>query len=96
MRKIIIQDPYDGFFDPKEGKPYDEGKYWPCSWISVNSSETPPYVLAFRRKFFMDCADRVTVHVSADERYELYVDGERIGRGSERGDKKIGFTKLMR
>jgi len=26
------------------------------------------------------------IHVSADERYELFLDGERVGRGPERGD----------
>lgn len=91
MRKIITENPYRGFFNPKEGKPYEEGKYWPCSWISYNAEDVPPYVLAFRRKFSMDFADTVTVHVSADERYELYIDGTLIGRGSERGDKKNWF-----
>jgi hypothetical protein len=33
----------------------------------------------------------VRVHVSADERYELFVDGEREGRGPERGDKLNWF-----
>lgn len=91
MRKIITENPYRGFFNPKEGKPYEEGKYWPCSWISYNTEAAPPYVLAFRRKFSMDSADTVTVHVSADERYELYIDGNLIGRGSERGDKRNWF-----
>jgi hypothetical protein len=31
--------------------------------------------------------DVIRVHVSADERYELYLNGHRIGRGPERGDR---------
>jgi hypothetical protein len=46
-----------------------------------------PFVSAFALS--LDLPDRllVRVHVSADERYELYVDGQRLGRGPERGDE---------
>lgn len=91
MRKLITKNPYEDFFNPQEGQPYEDGIYWPCSWITYNSSKTPPYVLAFRRKFHIDKDCTVTAHVSADERYELYLDGVLIGRGSERGDKKNWF-----
>lgn len=44
-----------------------------------------PAVMAFRRRFTVAKATTVRIHVSADERYVLYLNGRRIGRGSERG-----------
>jgi len=43
-------------------------------------------VLAFRLPFKLDAPATVRLHVSADQRYELFCDGERQGRGPERGD----------
>ena len=34
---------------------------------------------------------KARIHVTADERYDLYVDGLRVGRGSERGDAANWF-----
>ncbi len=45
-----------------------------------------PSVVAYRLRFSLDVADTVRLHVTGDERYELYLDGVRVGRGSERGD----------
>ncbi len=50
-----------------------------------------PVVVAYRRSFKLDAPQRVRIHVSADERYELFVDGRRQGRGPERGDKQNWF-----
>lgn len=46
----------------------------------------PPFVAAYRLKFRVDEPRVVRIHVSADERYELFLDGERVGSGPERGD----------
>jgi hypothetical protein len=45
-----------------------------------------PQALAFHLPVELKTSATVTVHVSADERYEFAVDGERLGRGPERGD----------
>src|SRR5690606_30497077 len=50
-----------------------------------------PIVAAYRLRFTLDAAARVRAHVSADERYELFLDGARIGRGSERGSPDLWF-----
>ena len=50
-----------------------------------------PVVLAFRRVFKVEQQATVRVHVTADERYELYLDGERVGCGPERGDPHHWF-----
>lgn len=57
---------------------------WPCNWIALRDGKAP-YCCAFRRSFSIEEEALVRVHVSADERYELFLDGQRIGRGSERG-----------
>jgi hypothetical protein len=60
---------------------------WPCYWIGCPDAE-PPCVVAYRLHFQAPAAVTVRVHVTADERYELWLDGERIGRGPERGDPR--------
>lgn len=40
----------------------------------------------YRLEFEIDAAKTVRLHVSADERYELYLDGVLVGRGPDRGD----------
>ena len=40
----------------------------------------------FRRRFTLANAMTTLMHVSADERYELFLDGRKISRGPERGD----------
>ncbi len=59
---------------------------WPCKWVSCANAGEPPFVTAYRLLFRIEQARTVRAHVSADERYELFLDGARIGRGSERGD----------
>jgi len=48
-------------------------------------------VVGFRRRFAVETHTSLTIHVSADERYELFLDGRRIGRGPERGDPENWF-----
>ena len=45
-----------------------------------------PQVCAYRLRLQLEAAIRARVHVSADERYELFLNGARLGRGPERGD----------
>ena len=42
--------------------------------------------MVFRLAFAVDTAAQTTVHATADQRYELYLDGQRVGRGPMRGD----------
>lgn len=60
---------------------------WPCKWVSCPDAGEAQFVTAYRKRFTMDKDATIRVHVSADERYELYLDGVRVGRGSERGDR---------
>ncbi len=67
---------------------------WPAKWIGhPRAKGLEPVVLAFKNTFSMDEAATLRIHVTADERYELFLDGKRIGRGSERGDIENWFVE---
>lgn len=57
---------------------------WPAEWIGIQGEA--PFVAAYRLEISLDQAESRRVHVSADERYELFVNGERVGCGPERGE----------
>jgi alpha-L-rhamnosidase len=83
MRVLISGDPYAPL-KPRNGQ-------WPCRWIACADAPAAPFVTAYRLKFSVEKPETVRVHVSADERYELFLDGARIGRGPERGDANNWF-----
>jgi len=82
MRVSIDNDP---FLHLNADKVWRERGLWPCFWIACADAGEAPFVTAYRLQFSLEAEAVIRVHVSADERYELYLDGERIGRGSERG-----------
>lgn len=59
-------------------------------WIA-DPLASPPAVIAFRRVLSLPARTKVRLHVSADERYQLFIDGARIGCGPERGDPDNWF-----
>lgn len=63
---------------------------WQAQWI--NHPEVPEDELGvfhFRKEFELDSApDRFIIHVSADNRYKLFINGQEIGNGPARGDLK--------
>lgn len=60
-------------------------------WISAHQPQSLPAVTAYRLHFELSQAVLIRVHVSADERYLLYVDGQVVGRGPERSSDRIWF-----
>jgi hypothetical protein len=59
---------------------------WRAKWIRAAGGEpAAPGVWAFRRRFRLDKAADLTLQVTADQRYDLWVDGVWAGFGSERG-----------
>ncbi len=58
---------------------------WPAAWIACPDAGDPPHVVAYRLRVRVSRARTIRLHVSADERYDLYVDGAVVARGSERG-----------
>lgn len=61
------------------------------AWIAPQQPAPPPQVTAYRLRFDLPQAATIRMHVSADERYILYADGERVGRGPERGSDRAWF-----
>lgn len=59
---------------------------WPAAWITHPSQPATPCSLEFRKTFHIPHEQKITIHVTGDESYELLLDGELVGRGSERGD----------
>jgi len=82
-RVLITQDPY---LDLDSEKNWADRGTWPCQWISMADPPTTPFLAAYRRVFTLKISSTIRIHVSADERYELFCDGIRLGRGPERGD----------
>jgi alpha-L-rhamnosidase len=87
MRIAVDSDP---FFGLTQGANWRESTHWPASWVGCRGAQAP-FVAAFRLKFRLDQGGTTRLHVSADERYELFLDGERIGRGPERGAPDVWF-----
>ena len=82
--RVLIDHPP---FDPHDqALSYSQRGEWPCRWITCPGCSTPPCVAAFRRSFQLDRDATIRLHVSGDERYELFLDGRRIGWGSQRGN----------
>ena len=61
---------------------------WPAHWISVPDASPFDYgVYHFRRTFDLPSVpESFLIHVTADNRYKLYVNGELVSLGPARGD----------
>jgi alpha-L-rhamnosidase len=84
MRTLITSDPFPSS-DPKQ-----QGQ-WPVFWIECPNAGAPPFVTAYRCQFTLNEPRTVRIHVTADERYQLFLNFEAIGRGPERGDADNWF-----
>ena len=71
-------------FGRKDGVAWSRGE-WPARWVGVPTAGPLPCVTLYRLQFSVERAEVVRIHVTADERYSLYLDGQLVGRGSERG-----------
>lgn len=92
MRILLTDLPYKGQIERNQSeKPWEQTTGWPCRWVSCREAGQPPYVIVYRCKFSLSEPLRLRIHVSGDERYELFLDNKRIGRGSERGDRSNWF-----
>lgn len=80
-RVLIDQDPFIG-----DHTSWVDRCQWPAHWIAAADTPPTPVVVGYRLPITIAEATAVLVHVSADERYELYLDGDLIGRGPDRGD----------
>jgi len=65
-----------------------ENSRWPASWIQVPGSDPQAYgVYHFRKTFNLDAKpDQFVIFVSADNRYQLFVNGKLVSWGPARSD----------
>lgn len=68
----------------EDGSAWSRGD-WPARWVTCPGVSAESHVAAYRLSFRAARPGTARIHVSADERYTLYLDGVLIGRGSERG-----------
>jgi alpha-L-rhamnosidase len=63
-------------------------RIWPAKWIEVPTASAQDYgIYHFRRSFELpNKPEHFLVHVSGDNRYELYVNGARVSWGPARSD----------
>jgi len=63
-------------------------KPWPAKWIAVTGAPANEYgVYHFRKTFELSAKpDKFVIHVSADNRYKLFVNGELVSLGPARSD----------
>jgi hypothetical protein len=87
--RVLLDTPPFRPATPPEGN-WAEWGHWPAQWVACPGAAVP-FVAAFRRRFAVDAATSIRIHVTADERYDLWLDGERIGRGPQRGDPAHWF-----
>ena len=61
------------------------------AWIAPRHQTFSPEVTAYRVHFILPQSALIQTHVSADERYKFFVDGNLMGRGPERGSDRAWF-----
>jgi alpha-L-rhamnosidase len=83
-RVFLTEDPY---IARSAALDWNRQGIWPCKWVTCVGAQQTPFVCAFRLPFTLETETVIRVHVTADERYELFLDGVRVARGSERGDR---------
>ncbi len=81
MRILIDKDP-----QLDRSRYRHEASPWPAAWISHPDWNHGTAVVLFRRRFALEGPATIRIHVSADQRYVLFLDGVQLGRGPERSD----------
>lgn len=59
---------------------------WPAQWIAKPNPEGSSYAIAYRLRFNLEEDCRICIHLSADQRFRLFVDGVLEGEGPDRCD----------
>ena len=76
-----------------EAQPVDLSQIWPAHWIGHPEGPHREYaVFHFRKSFELEAVpDTLVVHSSGDNRYQLYVNGQLVTWGPQRGDLRHWF-----
>ena len=88
-RVLISQGPFSPA-QPSDAPPWED-RGWVCRWVAPEGGVQTPAVYVYRCVFEIEAAATVRLHVTADERYALFLDGKPLGVGPERGDPDHWF-----
>lgn len=61
------------------------------TWMRPDLPVEPPYVAVYRNNFSLNEPRELKFRYSADERCQLFLNGERVGDGPERGDTQYWY-----
>lgn len=78
-------------FPRNPSAPWNEQTAWPAWWVNCAETGQPPFVTLYRLNVNFEAPVHLRFHVSADERYILFLDENRLGRGPERGTPSRWF-----
>lgn len=89
IRRIVpAQFPQPGRLRLDADRPWEAVPQWQAHWIHPADRETlPPLVGWFRLEFALSVAGCHRFSLTADERYDLWVDGVWVDSGPDRGDR---------
>ncbi|MBU0715948.1 MAG: hypothetical protein KJ964_11380 [Verrucomicrobia bacterium] len=80
-----------------DGQPAWEQGHWPIFWIwHPEAHPTGNSMVLFKLEFEMTEEDVFPLHVSADNRYHIFLDGQLLGMGPERGIINKWFYETYR
>jgi alpha-L-rhamnosidase len=72
-------------------------RQWPSEWIAPPNTELSAYgVYFFRKQITLDILpEKLIIHVSADNRYKLYINGKEILKGPARSDSRHWYYESV-
>ncbi|MFA7237927.1 MAG: hypothetical protein WC058_13770 [Phycisphaeraceae bacterium] len=84
VERLLLDEDFIAALNP--ARHIHERGRWPCELVSIDPSPAEPFIAAYRCRFTLTQLTTFRLHLTADERYDLYLDGQLIGRGPERGE----------
>ena len=81
-------------FNSAQPHGWTERGLWPAKWIA-HPDAVAPIVVAYKCAFSLSDSAKFRLHVSADERYQLFLNGELVRSGPERGDGENWFFESL-
>lgn len=86
-RVVLKEDPFDS---NRTDSPWGRGRL-DAKWVAHPEGKNQPFFGIYYLDIPKEKPLKARIHVTADERYKFFVDGEVVARGSERGDSEHWF-----
>ncbi|MBS1728757.1 MAG: hypothetical protein JST51_18725 [Armatimonadetes bacterium] len=86
-RVVLSEDPFSA---SRTDSPWNRGRL-DAKFIAHPASANRPFFAIYTLALDLKEDLKARIHVTADERYQLFLDGDLVARGSERGDNEHWF-----